>query len=118
MTLGTVDERYVLGRAVCVLLPFQNFGIIPEGEQTRYTAKRGPRIQEIRGPRFNSGQAETLQLLIEGGAGDAQHPGGQRPVAPGIGQGLLQGGALLVGQGGGRRGGGAGTATPSPPGGR
>ena len=35
VTLGTVDERYVLGRAVCVLLPFQNFGMIPEGEQTR-----------------------------------------------------------------------------------
>ena len=34
-TSGTVDERYVLGRAVCVLLPFQNFGMIPEGEQTR-----------------------------------------------------------------------------------
>ena len=35
VTLGTVDERYVLGRAVCVLLPFQNFGMIAEGEQTR-----------------------------------------------------------------------------------
>ena len=35
VTLGTVDERYVLVRAVCVLLPFQNFGMIPEGEQTR-----------------------------------------------------------------------------------
>ena len=35
VTLGTVDERYVLGRAVCVLLPFQNLGMIPEGEQTR-----------------------------------------------------------------------------------
>ena len=35
VTLGTVDTRYLLGRAVCVLLPFQNFGMIPEGEQTR-----------------------------------------------------------------------------------
>ena len=34
ITLGVVDERYVLGRAVCVLLPFQHFGLIPEGEAT------------------------------------------------------------------------------------
>lgn len=26
--LGTVDERYVLGRALCVMLPFQDFGAI------------------------------------------------------------------------------------------
>ena len=26
--LGVVDERYVLGRALCVLLPFQDFGAI------------------------------------------------------------------------------------------
>ncbi len=26
--LGTVDTRYVLGRAICVLLPFQDFGLI------------------------------------------------------------------------------------------
>lgn len=26
--LGTVDERYVLGRALCVMLPFQDFGPI------------------------------------------------------------------------------------------
>lgn len=34
VALGVIDERYVLGRAVCVLLPFQHFGLIPEGEQT------------------------------------------------------------------------------------
>ena len=34
VALGVIDERYVLGRAVCVLLPFQRFGLIPEGEQT------------------------------------------------------------------------------------
>lgn len=34
VALGIIDERYVLGRAVCVLLPFQHFGLIPEGEQT------------------------------------------------------------------------------------
>lgn len=26
--LGVIDERYVLGRAVCVLFPFDNFGLI------------------------------------------------------------------------------------------
>ena len=26
--LGTVDTRYVLGRAICVLLPFSDFGLI------------------------------------------------------------------------------------------
>ncbi len=31
VTLGTVDERYVLGRAVWVLLPFQNFGAVVHG---------------------------------------------------------------------------------------
>ena len=31
VTLGTVDERYVLGRAIWVLLPFQNFGAIAHG---------------------------------------------------------------------------------------
>ena len=31
VTLGTVDERYVLGRALWVLLPFQNFGAIVHG---------------------------------------------------------------------------------------
>ena len=34
VTLGVIDERYVLGRAVCVLLPFQNMGMIPRGETT------------------------------------------------------------------------------------
>ena len=34
VTLGTVDERYVLGRALWVLLPFQNFGAIAHGTQT------------------------------------------------------------------------------------
>ena len=34
VALGVIDERSVLGRAVCVLLPFQHFGLIPEGEQT------------------------------------------------------------------------------------
>ena len=34
VTLGVIDERYVLGRAVCVLLPFQNMGLIPRGETT------------------------------------------------------------------------------------
>ena len=33
VTLGTVDERYVLGRAIWVLLPFQDFGAIVHGEQ-------------------------------------------------------------------------------------
>ena len=33
MTLGTVDERYVLGRAIWVLLPFQNFGAVAHGVQ-------------------------------------------------------------------------------------
>ena len=31
VTLGTVDERYVLGRALWVILPFQNFGPIAHG---------------------------------------------------------------------------------------
>ena len=31
VTLGTVDERYVLGRALWVLLPFRNFGAIVHG---------------------------------------------------------------------------------------
>lgn len=26
--LGTVDERYVLGRVLCVIFPFQNFGVV------------------------------------------------------------------------------------------
>ena len=34
VTLGTVDERYVLGRALWVLLPFQNFGAIAHGAET------------------------------------------------------------------------------------
>ena len=34
VTLGTVDERYVLGRALWVLLPFQNFGAIVHGAET------------------------------------------------------------------------------------
>lgn len=33
VTLGTVDERYVLGRALWVLMPFQNFGAIPYGAE-------------------------------------------------------------------------------------
>ena len=33
VTLGTVDERYVLGRALWVLLPFQNFGAIVHGAE-------------------------------------------------------------------------------------
>ena len=33
VTLGTVDERYVLGRAIWVLLPFQNFGAIAHGAE-------------------------------------------------------------------------------------
>lgn len=33
VTLGTVDQRYVLGRALWVLLPFQNFGAIVHGAQ-------------------------------------------------------------------------------------
>ena len=33
VTLGTVDERYVLGRAVWILLPFQNFGAVPDGTE-------------------------------------------------------------------------------------
>lgn len=33
VTLGTVDERYVLGRALWVLMPFQNFGAIPHGAE-------------------------------------------------------------------------------------
>lgn len=33
VTLGTVDERYVLGRAIWVLLPFQDFGPIAHGAQ-------------------------------------------------------------------------------------
>ena len=33
VTLGTVDERYVLGRALWVLLPFQNFGAIAHGAE-------------------------------------------------------------------------------------
>ena len=34
VALGVVDERYVLGRALYVLLPFQNFGAIPKGDVT------------------------------------------------------------------------------------
>ena len=34
VTLGTVDERYVLGRALWVLLPFQRFGPIAHGVET------------------------------------------------------------------------------------
>ena len=34
VTLGTVDERYVLGRALLILLPFGHFGPIPAGAQT------------------------------------------------------------------------------------
>ena len=26
--LGTVDTRYILGRAICVLLPFQDFRML------------------------------------------------------------------------------------------
>ena len=33
VTLGTVDERYVLGRALWVLLPFQNFCAIVHGAE-------------------------------------------------------------------------------------
>ena len=33
VTLGTVDERYVLGRALWVILPFQNFGAIAHGTE-------------------------------------------------------------------------------------
>ena len=33
VTLGTVNERYVLGRALWVLLPFQNFGAIAHGAE-------------------------------------------------------------------------------------
>ena len=33
VTLGTVDERYVLGRALWVILPFQNFGPIAHGSE-------------------------------------------------------------------------------------
>ena len=33
VTLGTVDERYVLGQAIWVLLPFQDFGPIAHGAQ-------------------------------------------------------------------------------------
>ena len=33
VTLGAVDERYVLGRALWVLLPFQNFGAIAHGAE-------------------------------------------------------------------------------------
>lgn len=32
VTLGTVDERYVLGRALWVFFPFQDFGAISNGE--------------------------------------------------------------------------------------
>ena len=32
VTLGTVDERYVLGRALGVIFPFGNFGAISNGE--------------------------------------------------------------------------------------
>lgn len=28
LSLGTVDERYVLGRVLCVLLPFEDFGAV------------------------------------------------------------------------------------------
>lgn len=35
VTLGTVDERYVLGRALWVMLPFQNFGAIAHGTTTQ-----------------------------------------------------------------------------------
>lgn len=28
ISLGTVDERYVLGRVLCVLLPFSSFGVV------------------------------------------------------------------------------------------
>ena len=34
VTLGTVDERYVLGRALWVILPFQRFGPITHGVET------------------------------------------------------------------------------------
>ena len=34
VTLGTVDERYVLGRALWVVLPFQRFGPITHGVET------------------------------------------------------------------------------------
>ena len=34
VTLGTVDERYVLGRALWVIMPFQNFGPIAHGVET------------------------------------------------------------------------------------
>ncbi|MBM6925603.1 signal peptidase I [Pseudoflavonifractor phocaeensis] len=34
VTLGTVDERYVLGRALWVILPFQDFGGITHGVTT------------------------------------------------------------------------------------
>lgn len=33
VTLGTVDKRYVLGRAIWVLLPFGDFGAIAHGAQ-------------------------------------------------------------------------------------
>ena len=33
VTLGTVDERYVLGRALWVILPFQDFGPIAHGAE-------------------------------------------------------------------------------------
>ena len=34
VTLATVDERYVLGRALWVLVPFQNFGAVAHGMTT------------------------------------------------------------------------------------
>ena len=34
VALGVVDERYVLGRALLILLPFGHFGPIPAGAQT------------------------------------------------------------------------------------
>ena len=33
VTLGTVDERYVLGRALWIILPFDHFGAIPDGTE-------------------------------------------------------------------------------------
>ena len=32
VTLGAVDERYVLGQALWVFFPFQDFGAISNGE--------------------------------------------------------------------------------------
>ena len=33
VTLGAVDERYVLGRALWIILPFDHFGAIPDGTE-------------------------------------------------------------------------------------